>query len=265
MPLRRISIVLTFLAALLFLANGCHHTAKTTAATTPRTTVAGTPAPPLKSPSGKTYARTRIGPPDNDEPFVIPPVPAGAAPSGDNFHGSAREAAKLSIASGDPQSFSDIGDVLDSLIPDDTMRAKGISKASDSGRLDPEEQKVVTVTAFLYASSKEGDNDFHCIVGRDPSMPARFMNVEVSALPPSSSEFFAAIKAARNQFKAFFTSNGDGLPAQGYDKYDPPIPITVTGSLFFDVDHVPGQIGPTGMKPQTAWEIHPVSDIKFEQ
>lgn len=265
MQLKRVPIALTLLAALLFLDNGCHHAAKTTAAITPQTPAAGTPVPPLKSPSGKTYARMRMGHPDNDEPVVIPPVPAGAAPSGDNFHGTARKAAKLSIASGDPQSFTDLGDVLDSLIPDETMRAKDISKAADSGRLDPDEQKLVTVTAFLYASSKESDNDFHCIVGRDPSQPARFMNVEVSALPPSSSEFFAAIRAARNQFKTFFTSNGDGLPAQGYDKYDPPIPITVTGSLFFDVDHVPPAVGPTGMKPQTAWEIHPVSDIKFEQ
>jgi len=139
-----------------------------------------------------------------------------------------------------------------------------ISKGPDSGRV-PQEQKFVTVTAFLYAASRESDNDFHCIVGLDPSKPARFMNVEVSALPPSSSPFFAKIRAARNQFKTFFTSNGDGLPTQGYDRYDPPISIKVTGSLFFDVDHVPPAVGPKDMKPRSAWEIHPVSDIQFEQ
>src|SRR5258708_23755305 len=58
-------------------------------------------------------------------------------------------------------------------------------------------QKVVTVTAFLYAASRESDNDFHCIVGRDPSKPASYMNVEVSALPPSSSQFFAALRTDR--------------------------------------------------------------------
>ena len=172
-------------------------------------------------------------------------------------------AAKLSIATGTPQSFSDIGDVLDSLTPDATMRAMNISKGPDSARVT-EEQALVTVTAFLYASSRESDNDFHCIVGRDPKLPARFMNVEVSALPPSTSEFFAALRTARNQFKAFFTANGDGLPTGGYDKYDPPIPVKITGSVFFDVDHVPPAVGPTGLKPQSAWEIHPVSDIQFE-
>jgi len=143
------------------------------------------------------------------------------------------------------------------------MRALNISKAADSGRL-PQEQTVVIVRAFLYAASRESDNDFHCIVGGDPSQATRFMNVEVTGLPPSSSKFFAELKTARSEFKAFFTTGGDALPTGGYEKYNPPIPIQVTGSLFFDVDHVPPAVGPVGMKPQTAWEIHPVSDIQFE-
>jgi hypothetical protein len=260
---RRVPFLLTLLVPFLLLVTGCHRATTVPVATLPPPPSVGVAAPPIQSPSGKTYARTRVGPADNDEPVVIPPVPPGAAPNIDTFHGSARMAAKLSIATGTPQSFSDIGDVLDSLTPDSTMRAMSISKGPDSGRL-AEEQALVTVTAFLYASSRESDNDFHCIVGRDPKLPARFMNVEVSALPPSTSEFFAALRTARNQFKAFFTANGDGLPTGGYDKYDPPIPVKITGSVFFDVDHVPPAVGPTGLKPQSAWEIHPVSDIQFE-
>jgi hypothetical protein len=206
------------------------------------------------------YARVHVNESDEAKEPVEPPPVTGAV-STDNFRGTARKAAKLSVASGSPQSFTDIGDLLDSLVPDETMRAKSISKTATSARL-PEEKKLVTVTAFLYASSKESDNDFHCIVGRDPSQSARFMNVEVSALPPASAASFATLRSARNQFKTFF---GTGLPAGGYDKYDPAIPITVTGSLFFDVDHVPGEVGPTGMKPQTSWEIHPVSTILFEK
>ena len=262
MQIKRSPIILALLAALLFLADGCHHAVKAPVATAPPPPAST--APPVQSPKGKTYARTHVADADNLEPVTIPPVTPGAAPNMDTFRGSARMAAKLSIASGTPKSYSDIATLLKSLVPDAKMRAMSISKGPDSGRL-PQEQKVVTVTAFLYAASRESDNDFHCIVGRDPSKSASYMNVEVSALPPSSSQFFAALRTARNQFKTFFTSNGDGLPAQGYDKYDPPISITVTGSLFFDVDHVPPAVGPTGMKPKTAWEIHPVSDIQFEQ
>ncbi len=262
MQLERISIVLALFPPFLLVLDGCHRAAKAPVARTPPPT-ARVSVPPLQSPSGKRYSRTIAGPADNDEPVSIPPVPPGAAPSTDNFHGTARKAAKLSIASGTRQDFSDLAAVLDSLTPDEEMRAKNISKEADSGRL-PEEQKQVTVMAFLYASSRESDNDFHCIVGRDPNQSPRFMNVEVSALPPSTSQFFVALRTARNQFKTFFTTSGDALPTQGYEKYDPPIPIKVTGSLFFDVDHVPPAVGPVGMKPETAWEIHPVSDIQFE-
>jgi hypothetical protein len=262
MKLRRFPIATAFLVAFLFLANSCN---RSTAAKAPvGTAAAGTPIAPLQSPSGKTYARLHTPKSDNLEPVSIPVVPAGAAPNVDNFNGTARKAAKLSIATGTVESFTDLGDVLDSVIPDATMRGKNISKTADSGRLSPEEERVVTVTAFLYASSKESDNDFHCIMGRDPSQPARYMNVEVSALPPSGSASLAVIRAARNQFKVFFTTNGDGLPTAGYDKFNPPIPVKITGSLFFDVDHVPPAVGPTGMKPKSAWEIHPVSDLQFE-
>ena len=143
------------------------------------------------------------------------------------------------------------------------MRAMHISSAADSGRL-AQEQVLVTVTGFLYAASRERDNDFHCIVGSDRSVPTRLMNVEVSGLPPSRSPFRATLKTARGEFKAFFTSNQNALPTNGYDKYDPPIPVLIVGSLFFDVDHQPGEVGPVGMKPKTSWEIHPVSDIQFE-
>ena len=152
---------------------------------------------------------------------------------------------------------------MDSLRPDAEMRAMHISKEADSARL-PEEQTVVVVKAFLYAASKESDNDFHCIVGTEPGSNVRFMNVEVSGLPAGNARFFSVLKKARDEFKLFFTSGGEALPTGGYEKYDPPIPIQLTGSVFFDVDHVPPAVGPPGMKPLTAWEIHPVSDIQFE-
>jgi hypothetical protein len=269
-PLRRkpVSLFFTLLLFFALLGTGCHRAtqpapaaaAPQPAATAPQATATAT----FRSPSGKTYQATAIGPADNDEPVVIPPVAPGAAPSMDNYHGTARKAAKLSIATGSPQNFPDIGAVLDSLIPDDQMRAMGISTGADSERL-PQEETVVIVNGFLYAASRESDNDFHCIVGTDPSQPpARLMNVEVSGLPASSSPFFVQLKTARNEFKAFFSSSGDALPTSGYKKYEPPIPVEITGSLFYDVDHAPGAIGPDGMRPTTSWEIHPVSDIQFE-
>src|SRR5207249_1238839 len=89
------------------------------------------------------------------------------------------------------------------------------------------------------------------------------INVEVSGLPGSSSRDFATLKALRNKFLAFFDGSDPGT-SRGYDKFDPPIPVTLTGSLFFDVDHRAGAVGPAGLKPDSAWEIHPLTDITFE-
>jgi hypothetical protein len=219
----------------------------------------------LHSPSGKIYTRTPAGPAD-EEPDVRPRsnIALSRGGGGDEFEGTAREAAKLSIVSAQLETFATLSDLLDSLPSDDDMRALNIPKGADSDRV-PQEQRLVTVTAFLYASSKESDDDFHCIVGSDASGSTRFMNVEVSGLPEASSPFFAQLNAARNEFKAFFTDNSvESLPSSRYEKYDPPIPVKITGSIFFDVDHLPGSIGPVGLKPKSAWEIHPVSDIHFE-
>ena len=159
-----------------------------------------------------------------------------------NFPSYRRHSNLLPISSG----------LLDSL-PSDAKpcEALHIDSGPTSNRL-PQEQRLVTVTAYIYASSKESDNDFHCIIGNSSSTSPSLMNAEVSGLPVATSVFFAPLTDARSEFKAFFTGNSsDALPASGYDKYNPPIPIKVTGSLFFDVDHLAaGSIGPTRLETE---------------
>ena len=105
------------------------------------------------------YGRTIAGPADNDEPIVIPPLPPGAAPSADNYHGTARKAVKLSEGTGSPQTFPDLGAVLDSLPPDSQMTAMHISKQPNSERL-PQEQTVVIVKGFLYGQPRKAITTF---------------------------------------------------------------------------------------------------------
>jgi hypothetical protein len=187
-------------------------------------------------------------------------VEAFAAAGEDNFRGTDRRDAKTSIVAGDLESFASISDVLASLPPDDQMLALGISKAPDSQRVAAE-QRNVAVPAFIYAAAKERDNDFHVILGGPDALnTGNFMNAEVSGLP--TGPFRQKLTAPRQAFKDHF---GDNVPGRSYDIYDPPISVTVTGSLFFDVDHAAGVVGPDGYKPQTAWEIHPISSITFAQ
>ncbi len=119
--------------------------------------------------------------------------------------------------------------------------------------------------AFIYAASHENDNDFHLIVGRDPAkLPEVYMTMELSGLPPKTATSHAKLEAARDAYKGFFHSN---LPGMTYDFYDPPIPIQIEGSLFFDMSHATGQRpGPQSLKSRmpTIWEVHPISSITFE-
>ena len=190
------------------------------------------------------------------------PSPTG----GDNFAGTARKAAKLSIATGVTENFNDLSDLIASLPSIDTMvnRKPKISTASTSKRVT-EENRNVHVNAFLFAASAEADNDFHLIIGRDPNAGQEmYMTMEISGLPPAKSPAFAAISGARTAYKTFF--GAANLPGAGYHFYQPPIPVKVDGSLFFDMTHATGPApGPPSLKSRmpTIWEVHPISNIKL--
>ena len=191
-------------------------------------------------------------------------TPGLIAPGPEDFTGNDRKAAKTSLVNGSPANFVDVARLLRSplFVADATMvkRNPPISKAASSDRIAEERHNVV-VTGFLYASTRESDNDFHCIVGMATAQAPQYVNVEVSGLPVSGA-FRPPIKAARDSFAKFF---GEDLPTSAdYSKFNPPIKVRITGSIFFDVDHKAGTIGPLGMRPKTAWEIHPVSEIVFE-
>jgi hypothetical protein len=185
------------------------------------------------------------------------------APTGDRFAGTARKAAKLSIGSAAIEQFGDLQVLIESLTADDDMISHHppIKKSSTSKRV-AEERRNVHLEAFLYAASRESDNDFHLVIGRDPDQtPELYMTAEVSGLPPKAAAAFGQLSTARASFAGFF---GSHLPDFSYDFYDPPIPVTLEGSLFFDMSHSSGQRpGPASLKSRmpTIWEVHPVTDI----
>jgi len=199
-------------------------------------------------------------------PSDVAPFSAQLAGDLDSFTGTARKAAKLSLSTATAQPFDDVRTLIGTLTADKTMLALNppILTGATSKRVAQEERNV-RVKAFLYAASREADNDFHLIVGRDPkAKPSKYMTVEVSGLPPKGSKSLAKLKAARNSFKQFF---GTELPNATYDFYDPPIPLELEGSLFFDMSHAQGgRPGPATLRPHmpTIWEIHPLSRITFD-
>jgi hypothetical protein len=232
--------------------------------------------------SGRTYRILRTSEVDPyEEPLPVAAVPsfddvedlavaepAGRRrrPSGDEFGGTARRAAKISIANATVEEFADLPALLASL-PRDAAMVRHRPRITDAAGMDrvAEERRNVRVRAFLYAASREDDNDFHLIIGnaRTPG-PFRCMTMELSGLPPAGSPARARLQAARDAYKAFFATN---LPGTSYDFYDPPIPVEIEGSLFFDISHAEGsKPGPSSLRPfiPTVWEVHPISRIVFE-
>jgi hypothetical protein len=190
------------------------------------------------------------------------------APTGDNYKGRDRKAAKLSKADAELEEFSDLKDLIDSLTPDAEMVDLDIPIGETSDRVE-QEQRNVRVEAFMYAASRENDNDFHLIIGRDPNKKEIYMNMEISGLPPKSSPAFAELKVARDVYKNFYKETlHRPVPGLKYQFYpDPPIPVVIEGSLFFDATHSHGnRPGPPSLKSRIPriWEIHPITKIEFK-
>ncbi len=100
------------------------------------------------------------------------------------------------------------------------------------------------------------------IIGDANSSAGNLLNCEASGDPASSQSSYAAINAVRTYLKGYFGTDFCGQ--SGYTKFSPALHVSVLkGSLFFDIDHAAGTVGPLGLRPNTAWEMHPIHNITF--
>jgi hypothetical protein len=186
----------------------------------------------------------------------------------DRFEGDDRSGPKTSIVGGGrTEDFSSIAKLQASLPKDDKMREEHdpriTKKTMDRA---PEEERNVRVKALIYAIKYESDHDWHLIAGTDPARGAiRYFNAEVSALPEEQdggeAPSFETLLAVRRSLAEILDND---LPGPGsYRQYDP-FPVVIEGSIFYDIDHAPGDVGPEKppMNPTTAWEIHPITSLR---
>jgi hypothetical protein len=169
-----------------------------------------------------------------------------------------RGRAKTTFAQAPLEVFTDLRALILTLPEDEEMTAL-TEKAWDFDRID-KEQRNVRVTAYVFAITKESDNDFHLILDDDGSIEeGAKLNAEVSGIPTEGPNI-EALRQVREAFKAHF----EGSPPTKYKPFlDPPVRVVIEGSLFFDRDHPPGTVGPEGYRPASAWEIHPIRSIQF--
>ena len=176
------------------------------------------------------------------------------------FAGSARATAKKSFAIATYVTYPTIASVRASMQTDTYMRSIGITTSSP--RKTQEQRNVSITSAYLYAISRESDNDLHMIIGDGTASPTTLLNCECGGLPSTTSTSYAAMKAVRDYLKSYFGTDFCGT--SGYTHFAHPVHITILkGSLFYDIDHGAGTVGPTGYRANTSWEMHPISSIKF--
>jgi hypothetical protein len=183
----------------------------------------------------------------------------------ENFAGCARRQVKTSYSKVALKSYT-LKELLDKLdqakYKDATIKAKLKNFPNKQTKRLPEEDQSVTISnVYLFAIKQLPDNDYHMIVCDKEKK--RFLTVELSGLPDNVSHT-SPLKKARDEFNDKFVYE---VSCNG--KYvvftDIIYPIKfITGTLFFDVNHDGGSIGPQNYPgPTTAWEIHPVTAIKF--
>jgi hypothetical protein len=184
-------------------------------------------------------------------------------PSPDAFQGKARKVAKTKILTGEPEPVRSVNELFGTLQDSDHMMGLHIGTGPNVDRV-AEEKRNVRVKGYIYAFRKESDNDYHVIIGDAPGTPnPKYLNVEVSGIPADgTAENRARLWDVRKAFKGTFQLGDEG--PDSYNRPDPPVPVEITGSLFWDSEHEPPHtVGPNDFKPRTAWEIHPVSGIEF--
>jgi hypothetical protein len=174
------------------------------------------------------------------------------------YDGKDRATPKTTFATGTTKTYATVSHLINALPKDSVMRKK--VKRTTSVRV-LEEQKNVRLKqdTYIYAFAKEDDGDYHVIIGDHiDATKATFFNVEISGLPKDNAS--AKLKSVYRVFNDRFRE----VCSSRYLIFDDaPVKIDVQGSLFFDVSHRVGQVGPENMKPMTNWEIHPVGKIVF--
>jgi hypothetical protein len=224
------------------------------------TTPPNTPPNTDPKPSNPTNSGSTFSDPDN---FKVVFKKEASDVYQNEFLGKARAIAKTTPSDRTTKNYNSVGDVLKNMPTDSYMRRMGVGDSSP--RTEDEDFNVFIKKAYLFSIAKEEDGDFHLIIGDlENGEKKNLMTAEVAGLPKDkkSKAYFLLERTRRQlyeQFPEFFTSNKKTFtPRSVFPE------IAIRGSLFFDIHHSAGQIGTGSVKPETVWEIHPITYLNFK-
>ncbi|MFN0175309.1 MAG: hypothetical protein ACKVU0_11720 [Saprospiraceae bacterium] len=183
------------------------------------------------------------------------------------FAGVVRKDAKTVPHLGEAKVFSTLENLVAWLPTDSLMKhhQPPISTKSDSKRVPEESRNVKIKRAFLLAAYRAEDNDFHVLISNRPKYDttATLFSIELSGLPDSSRVSKRDYCKLINARCTFISQLGNIACGSTFIFRDAGLPVSVGGSLFFDIHHA-GQIhGRKGLHPKSAWEIHPVTSFQW--
>jgi hypothetical protein len=206
---------------------------------------------------------------ENNKSATTKPKVKNDACTSETFDGSDRKKAKLSFSTAREETFANLAAFLATLPSDASMGSTHnpvIKTDSTSNRVKEEKRNVHVLHAYIFAFSRETDEDYHVIIGTtNNKSTAVFFNAEISGLPKPSSSSYTSIFNARKKFKDHFGLNNNCQGGYVTRFIDNPVEVELKGSLFFDELHYVGHkiTGPPNAKTATFWEIHPIKDIIF--
>lgn len=144
-----------------------------------------------------------------------------------------------------------------------TRRWAGRAVFSDDAGDDVslKEGNMVIVDGFLYRARCQKDGDYHLEIGVAPT--AKGSPCLIVEAPDPKEIDDADLKALVVQVREQLGT----LPKGIFTGKAAPVAVTVTGQLFLDVHHIgkgdPGGGRGTNHCATNAWEIHPITEIKF--
>ncbi|MEQ1675952.1 MAG: hypothetical protein ABL876_04605 [Chitinophagaceae bacterium] len=193
-----------------------------------------------------------------------PPTPLeirvdAAAP----FTGSIRATPKTTYSNKPVEKFRTIPALYRKLKSNEFMKDLGIGRSEVRNPL--EDRNIRIEKAYLYTITVEDDNDLHLLIGNTPSYQegvTRVFNAEISGVPRTGSQEVKdhILELRRRALRAM-----GNIPVCGRNGFlQSNKRITISGSLFFDSHHASKPARCREVEGESAWEIHPVRTIEFD-
>lgn len=181
------------------------------------------------------------------------------------FAGKVRKLAKtVPHSGGRAKSFSSIADFLEWLPSDSSMKyGTPIDRSENSVRVPAEQRNIILKKVWIHAVYREPDNDFHLILCDKQVYDgeAALFSAEISGLPDPSKVSNRTMSDLEDARRSLTDKMGDLNCGRTYIFKKGGLPVKVRGSLFFDIHHAGHKHGRQGLYPQSAWELHPVTDL----